>query len=171
MCGLTNSHWERGGVQFGAGNGTGSGVTVHLRNNLVRNVSWHFINGNTNWTVRDNLFDHATNVNDHSSPVANSYNGYDTSTNRLSNSGGGDVTITNFDYQVGPFGNYYYPTNGGHLSRLLDVGSQNATNAGITGAPTLSTTATATSLVGSYPITVGIGTLSAANRPDRTAAL
>ena len=40
---------------------------------------------------------------------------------------------------------------------------QNATNPGITGAPTLSTTATATSLVGSYPITVGVGTLSAAN--------
>jgi hypothetical protein len=40
---------------------------------------------------------------------------------------------------------------------------QNFTTAGITGAPTLSTTAIATSLVGSYPITVGVGTLSAAN--------
>jgi hypothetical protein len=40
---------------------------------------------------------------------------------------------------------------------------QSFSTAGITGAPTLSTTATATSLVGSYPITVGVGTLSAAN--------
>jgi hypothetical protein len=41
--------------------------------------------------------------------------------------------------------------------------SQNASTAGITGAPTLSTTATATSDVGTYPITVGVGTPSAAD--------
>ena len=40
---------------------------------------------------------------------------------------------------------------------------QNVNTAGITGAPTLSTTATATSVAGTYPITVGVGTLSSAN--------
>src|SRR5262249_10298609 len=40
---------------------------------------------------------------------------------------------------------------------------QGLTSAGITGAPTLGTAATATSDVGTYPITVGVGSLSAAN--------
>ena len=35
------------------------------------------------------------------------------------------------DYQVGPLGNFYYPTNGTNLFTLIDAGSRNATNAGL----------------------------------------
>src|SRR5439155_11241154 len=74
-CGLTNTLWERGGVQFGLGT-SGSGVLVHLRNNLPRTGSWHFLAGSTNWTVRDNLFDSLAWLDDHGSTVQNSYNAF-----------------------------------------------------------------------------------------------
>jgi len=134
VCGLTNTLWEWGGVQGGlSGTSSGSGVTVHQRNNLASNLSWVFYGGTTNWTVRDNLFDTLTGFSDNASPVENSYNGYiNTAATNLS---GGSFNKTNLvaDYQTGLLGNYYYPTNGGSgsLTNLINAGSRNSTNAGL----------------------------------------
>ena len=43
------------------------------------------------------------------------------------------------------------------------VNGESATTAGMTGAPALATTATPSSSAGTYPITVGAGTLKLAN--------
>jgi len=45
--------------------------------------------------------------------------------------GGGDVIIGDDDYQMGPLGNYYYPTNGSDLSLLFNAGSTNASALGL----------------------------------------
>jgi len=80
--------------------------------------------------VYDNLFDAVT-LGAAYYPVSNSNNGYDKTTTKLPSSSGGDLTVTNLDYQIGPLGNYYYPTSGGDLFRLVNAGSRNATNAGL----------------------------------------
>ncbi|PYI88427.1 MAG: hypothetical protein DME26_03650, partial [Verrucomicrobia bacterium] len=70
-------------------------------------------------------------LTDLASGLTNSNNGYDTTTTKLSGSSGGDLTVTNLDYQVGPLGNYYYPITGGDLSRLIGAGSRNAADASL----------------------------------------
>jgi hypothetical protein len=124
VCGLTNTYWERGGIVLGQFT-TGGGVTVHLRNNLFRNVgSFHFAGGNTTWTVRDNLFDTAL-LDDHGGTVDSSHNAYFLTTNALPG-GVNDIVLTNLVYDTGPFSRYYLPTN----SPLVDAGS--VTNASLT---------------------------------------
>ena len=125
VCGLTNTLWEGGGVQFGT-TSTGSGVSVHLRNNLLRNVSWHFIAGNTTWTVKDNLFDTLPALDDHGSPVLNSYNAYFSTTYNLSG-GANNIPVGSLVYEMGPLGRYYQPVN----SALIEAGSQSAAASGL----------------------------------------
>jgi len=125
ICGLTNTLWERGGVEFGFGT-SGAGIAAHLRNNLFRYVSLHFLAGSTNWTVRDNLFDTLAALTDHGSAVQNSYNAIYQTTNGLSG-GTSNLTLTNLAYQVGALGNYYQPTN----SALTNAGSRLASAAGL----------------------------------------
>src|SRR6266540_4129257 len=125
VCGLTNTLWERGVVQFGT-NSTGSGVRVHLRNNLHRNVSWHFFTGNTNWTVRDNLFDTLPALDDHGSAISNSHNAYFSTTYNLSG-GASNIALGSLVYETGPLGRYYQPTN----SALINAGSQSAGASGL----------------------------------------
>jgi hypothetical protein len=121
VCGLTNSLWERDGVLIGLGS-SGPDVTVHLRNNLVRNMdSLGFIAGTTNWTVRDNLFDTVLIVTNHGSVVENSYNAsYQTAYGLTA--GANNLALTNLTYEAGPLGNFYQPVG----SLLLDAGSRNA---------------------------------------------
>ena len=57
---------------------------------------------------------------------ANGFNGYFVTTN-LAYSAGGNVTLTNLEYQTGALGKFYLATN----SALLNAGSRNATNAGL----------------------------------------
>jgi hypothetical protein len=129
ICGVTNSYWERGGAQFGVSGAASNGVTVHLRNNLYRNFYQHFIGGNTNWTVRDNLFDTMYTLDDHSIPVQNSYNAYyPTNTTNFNLSGGtSNIALTNLTYEIGSLGLYYLPTN----SLLINLGSRTADLAGL----------------------------------------
>ncbi len=125
VCELTNTLWERGGVQFGTSS-TGSGVRVHLRNNLHRKVSWHFIAGNTNWTVKDNLFDTLPALDDHGSAVSNSYNAYFSTTYNLS-AGANNISLGSLVYETGPLGRYYQPIS----SALINAGSRTAAAAGL----------------------------------------
>jgi hypothetical protein len=84
---------------------------------------------NTNiWAVHDNLFDTVTIQGGVVS--TNSYNGY---YNTTALSGGYNQTLTTADYQTGPLGAFYYPTNGasGGLTNLINAGSRTADLAGL----------------------------------------
>jgi hypothetical protein len=90
------------------------------------------------WSFYNNLFDHATVAEQGSDDgenywqygIHNSHNGYVSSSNLL-NSAGGDKFPSIADYQAGPLGNYYYPTNGGNLSTLINAGTTNANLLGL----------------------------------------
>jgi hypothetical protein len=123
-CGITNSLFERSDVAFNAAD-TSEGAVVHLRNNLFRYRVLH-LTGDTTWTIRDNLFDSLSSLTDNGFPVENSYNGYFNTAWGLSG-GSNNTNLTSLSYQVGALGNYYQPTN----SVLINLGSQNATNAGL----------------------------------------
>ena len=124
-CGLTNTLWESGMVRLGTGT-TGSGVTVHLRNNLFRQGSLDFYGGNTNWTVRDNLFDTMARLTNNGSVVQNCTNAYYATAYGLTG-GQNNLLLSGLTNQTGPLGKYYQPTN----SSLLNAGSGNAANAGL----------------------------------------
>jgi hypothetical protein len=83
------------------------------------------------WTFRDNLFDRVAIVQPGKSVDA-AYNGFTTNT---VNALGGSSNTTNLvaNYQTGPLGFYYYPTNGGSysLANLINAGSTWATNVGL----------------------------------------
>jgi hypothetical protein len=129
--GLTNNLLQRVDFTFNQNYfGDSTPFGVYLWNNLVLNSALTLSAGNTGvlpWWVYDNFFDTVT-LTGSGSKMTNSYNGY-RATTQLPAPTTGNVTVTNADYQVGALGNYYYPTNGGHLSRLINVGSRNATNA------------------------------------------
>jgi hypothetical protein len=82
--------------------------------------------GPATWTFRDNLFDGAS--IDQQYPVDCNYDAFTTGTIGFTNVGANDVFITNADYQVGPLGNFYYPTNGANLATLIDKGSTWSSN-------------------------------------------
>lgn len=81
----------------------------------------------------DNLFDKTTIVKDpgpFSVNFTHNYNGYITNQNRLTPNGANDVILTNSPaYLTSYLGRYYYPTNDGMLSVLINAGSRYATNA------------------------------------------
>ena len=110
---------------FGVGTTSGGSVTVHMRNNLARNLgSWHFFKGTTSWTVRDNLFDSVTVLTNNGVVVQNWTNAYYNTFWGLT-SGVGNTNLASLTYEVGPLGKYYLPTN----SVLINKGTRNATNA------------------------------------------
>lgn len=126
LCGLTNSLWERGGIQLGAGPPSGTNVIAHLRNNLIRNVgAWHFFCGSNSWTVRDNLFD-STAVTNNGSYVENSTNAHYSTYFGLT-AGVGNILLGSLSYQTNQWGKYYQPTG----SSLIDAGSRSAQSAGL----------------------------------------
>jgi hypothetical protein len=73
-------------------------------------------------TFKDNFFDHTSIYSDLTGFDVD-YNAYVTNSSRLYPTNTHDLIITNTDFRVGPLGNYYYPTNGGMLSRLINAGS------------------------------------------------
>lgn len=81
----------------------------------------------------DNLFDRTTLTKGISSAnFTHNYNGYVTNQNRLTPNGANDVVLTNTPlYHAGPLGRFYYPTNYGNLSRLIDAGSSPADDVGL----------------------------------------
>jgi hypothetical protein len=89
-------------------------------------------NGSSPWVFRDNLFD-ATAISQ-SGTITHDHNGYVTNQNRLTPNGSDDVILTNTPvFQTGNLGNYYYPTNDGMLSTLIDAGSRTVGEAGLGG--------------------------------------
>jgi hypothetical protein len=127
---LTNCLWERVTLDL---EDKLSGPSRYLYNNLFRGGQF-FVDpySSGTWVIKDNLFDQTT-ISQSGQSIAHGYNGYVTNANRLTPTQGTDKVLspTNLDYRVGPLGRYYYPTNGGLLSRLIDAGSRNATNAGL----------------------------------------
>ena len=59
------------------------------------------------------------------------HNSYLSGSDILSPGGGDDVIISAADFQPGPLGRYYYPTDGGNLSSLIDAGNTTADAAGL----------------------------------------
>jgi len=104
---------------------------------FVRNCLFHggqFVVSRSNsgsWSFRDSLFD-AVAITDSGDGVDAAYNGF--TTNTVNNLGGSSNQINLVpDYQTGPLGSYYYPTNGGSysLTNLINTGSTWATNVGL----------------------------------------
>ena len=136
---LTNNFADR--VHFNITQGytnTVYPVSFYLRNNLFLNgtVELSYFNTNSSvWGIYDNLFDTVAltvtnNLGNPNISPLNSNNGYH-NTQSLAASGAGDVTLTTMDYQPGPLGNYYYPTNGTNLFLLVNAGSRAADVAGL----------------------------------------
>ena len=105
--------------------------TLNLYNNLFTGgtVSFNDRSSSTVWTIKDNLFDCDTLNNLGISALTNSNNGYRSGLTSLG--GTGDKTGLVPDYQVGPLGNYYYPTNGTNCFSLVNAGSRSAGSAGL----------------------------------------
>ena len=106
----------------------------YLYNNLFRGGSLSYtinhVSDSTTGIAYDNVFDRTAICG--SGIFANGYNGYVTNCNTTLQSQGNDVILTNSPvYQTSYLGNYYYPTNDGMLSTLIDAGSRWATNAGL----------------------------------------
>jgi hypothetical protein len=123
--GITNNIFWRCHTDFG---NIFTTYSLNFYNNLCLGGEADFYGGSS-WNVENNLFDTITTAD--FSSIVSDYNGYYNST-ELSGGGYWDQTITKDDYQTGPLGNYYYPTNGSHnLSWLLNSGSTTASALGL----------------------------------------
>jgi hypothetical protein len=138
---MINNLMLRGQVAFDdTGYASYSPVSFNCYNNLFQGGGFNLTyqpgnSGAASWYVKDNLFDRApqslnTDSYAHYSLLLPSNNGFTTGTTNLL-SGSNNKTGLTADYQAGVFGNYYYPTNGGNLSQLIDAGSRAADAAGL----------------------------------------
>ena len=129
---LTNCLFERVTVSFNDDEDIGH---WYLQNNLFRGGSLsyrmnYFPNG-TRGLAYDNVFDRTT-ISSGNGTFTNGYNAYITNCSKLSSSQGNDRILTNSPvYQTSYLGRYYYPTNDGMLSTLINMGSRYATNVGL----------------------------------------
>lgn len=100
---------------------------VKFYNNLFRLSTITLVDSinSAPWSIFDNLFDQTTLTSSGAYTPANGYNGY-YSTTALTG-GIGNQPLSSLSYQTGPLGSYYLPAG----SPLLNVGSRNATNAGL----------------------------------------
>ena len=125
---ITNCLWDRASVTL---DDDTFSRDYYFYNNLLRGgtiVVRYGLGGI--WRIKDNLFDQTTITQ--SGSISNCYNGYVTGYSRLSPSDPADVLLTNAPvYRTNFLGNFYYPTNDGMLSTLINAGSRNATNAGL----------------------------------------
>jgi len=101
-----------------------------IYNNLFRGGSVSVDNsGTVTWTIKDNLFDQTT-INSQWGFITHSNNAYVSGFSRLTPTNSNDVVLSNAPtYQTSYLGRYYYLTNDGMLSLLIDAGSRWATNA------------------------------------------
>jgi hypothetical protein len=129
---LTNCLWQR---VFLTVKSDDDGVQWYLFNNLFYGgtLSYRERGSSLVLLAYDNLFDStAISKGSSSSDFTHDYNGYVTNKNRLSPNGTHDVILTNNPvYASSYLGRYYYPTNNGMLSLLINAGSRYATNAGL----------------------------------------
>jgi hypothetical protein len=156
---LTNCLFDRCSLALVAG-GNDFGMT--LRNCTFRGKDLYIAqaeNGYSYTTIRDCSFDGvAMNVNYISGYYDFDYNAFLTSTQQLS-AVTTNYLLTNFNWQVGPLGRFYLPTN----SVLINHGSVNATNRGLYHFCTTSNQvkeANSTVDVGYHPLAVGTDNLA-----------
>ena len=126
-------------------------VALQAHNNLFRGGDWFVLQpipaSAGNWVFEDNLFDKVDFIQDTASPLDFDYNGYwpklasellwsgyDASQLLPTTTGDGFTDAANEKvlpsaplYQIGPFGNFYLPTN----TALYGAGSRTPANAGL----------------------------------------
>lgn len=131
--GLTNCVWDRVCITV---YDISQLTQYYLFNNLFRGgtLNYRILNNPTGSQIaQDNLFDQTTITK---GPTGGDFthgnNAYVINANRLTPNGAGDVLLTNNPiYLAGSLGRFYYPTNGGVLSTLLNAGSRTAASAGL----------------------------------------
>jgi alpha-L-rhamnosidase len=125
---VTNCLFERTVTYIQPYSGTGKSV---LENNLFFGGQFYFeTSSGTNGVVRDNLFDRTT-VYFNDVSYQGGYNAFVTNFDRIHPTNATDIILADTGYVPGPLGNYYYPTNGGNLSRLIDAGGTTADAVGL----------------------------------------
>jgi hypothetical protein len=103
-----------------------------MRNNLFFGGDFELTPGATNAIIKDNLFDRTTISADLTDwGYDGGYNAYVTNCDTILPTYVSDILLTNTGYLPGPLGPYYYPTNGGNLSRLTNSGSITANLIGL----------------------------------------
>jgi hypothetical protein len=103
------------------------GHIENLRNSLFLGGTVYFYSSVSNSIVGDNLFDRTTIYGDFAwIGYQPGHNAFVTNCDRINPTNAYDIVLTNTDYQIGPLGHFYYPTNGGMLSGLINAGSTNA---------------------------------------------
>jgi hypothetical protein len=126
---FSNNLFEYGSLVFYQTNSGNYPFTLTFKNNLMRggtlDMAYH--SDSTAWDITDNLFDYSNRTLG-SFPLNASHNAYHTI---LTLGGTNNLTVATLDFQPGPLGNYYYPTNGTNLNALVDAGSQTAVSAGL----------------------------------------
>ncbi len=127
---FTNCLWERVAIDLSLSKSIIS--DRYFFNNLFWRGSLNLANtGTKTWILKDNLFDQ-TALNSQSGSITHSNNAYVNGGNRLTPTNVNDVVMSNTPiYLTNYLGRFYYPTNGGLLSMLINAGSRNATNAGL----------------------------------------
>jgi hypothetical protein len=132
MVAFTNCLWERVSLTL---DDQAHNNAWYLYNNLWRGGSLSYrVRGNSSAAIAyDNLFDRTViGPSGSSASFTSGYNGYVTNCNTLTGSQGNDRVLTNTPvYQTSYLGNYYYPTNDGMLSTLINAGNRWATNASL----------------------------------------
>ena len=133
---LTNNLMERGyfAPYFSSSRTTNGSLTLSLRNNLFwrSNLDLHYdyLSGYQNpvWNIKDNVLDNCT-VNEtgfsYQYYIGNSYNGY-INTGVLAFSGGGDKSVSTFNYATGALGPWYQSS-----TNMINFGSRTADLAGL----------------------------------------
>jgi len=124
--GLTNCLWERVNITL---DDNKQNPDRFVYNNLFRGGTLSlFKAGFGTWILKDNLFDQT--ILSQSGTITHSNNAYVTGYGRLTPTNSNDVILTNKPtYLTSYLGSYYYPTNDGMLSTLINAGSRYATNA------------------------------------------
>ena len=124
LClGMTNSLWQRGGFMFGTGGAT-AGTQVDARNNLWRGGYVHYFAGNTNWTLRDELFDNVLWLDDHGAPMTVSHSArFNTAITNFASAGTNLYPLSSLNYTNGPLGDFYLATT---ETNLINKGSRTA---------------------------------------------
>ncbi len=109
---LSNCLFQQLGWTLGDGSSGSQPMNVTLQNCTLLNSSLnlsHSTNGSS-WSFYDTLFASTGVSSGGTVALQSGRNGY-FSSSVLAGSSGGDIVITNLDYQTGPLGKYYYNTN------------------------------------------------------------
>lgn len=117
--GLTNNVFEYGSASYMR---TSSSSQFHFRNNLFYLHVLDLLQGNTNWSFRDNLVDSSI-IYTNGTKISNSHTAYYNVISSYQLPGGAtNIILTNLTYEIGPLSRFYQPTN----SAITNKGSRTA---------------------------------------------